>query len=438
MRAPPPPPSWNGKVRREARGAPRAGCRGRAPTPSLFAAAALTVAGLSGCGGDGEVVRDAPGAPIVENAAPSEGTPLWSLADSADLVIGTQAGDELFTLHQVGHARFLSGGKILVWNGWHHYLWFDSEGKFLRRGGGRGEGPSESLTSYQPEIADGDTMIVVSRRPPKILVFGPEGSFARSVALPANAPSVKGLQLLRLGAGGWAGLHHGGDSPEEGGVSHEIWHVVRYTPELRPLDTLIALRAGMYEAGFHVEASPEAHFAAGGGVLVTGEGARYELKVFDAGGELLHVIRNSMPGPAALRAQERPRGDRPAPSPEFPEPVRPREPDPPKIESAPAFDGIVVANDGGVWVRRMAGPDAATVRGSAPRSNTVTGGTLSWFAAELNGQEWHIYDTAGKLVARARLPPRFRPTEIAGSKVLGVWKDELDVESVRVFRVIRG
>ena len=43
----------------------------------------------------------------------------------------------------------------------------------------------------------------------------------------------------------------------------------------------------------------------------------------------------------------------------------------------------------------------------------------------------------GILRARALFPPRFRPTEITTSRVLGVWKDELGVESIRVFRLIR-
>ena len=43
----------------------------------------------------------------------------------------------------------------------------------------------------------------------------------------------------------------------------------------------------------------------------------------------------------------------------------------------------------------------------------------------------------GVLLARALLPPRFRPTEITASRVLGVWEDELGVESIRVFRLIR-
>jgi len=36
------------------------------------------------------------------------------------------------------------------------------------------------------------------------------------------------------------------------------------------------------------------------------------------------------------------------------------------------------------------------------------------------------------------LPPRFRPTAVLGTHVLGVARDELDVEYVRVYDVIVG
>ena len=46
------------------------------------------------------------------------------------------------------------------------------------------------------------------------------------------------------------------------------------------------------------------HFAVGADVVVAGSSATYELKVFGAGGELRHIIRNSIPSPAELRLVE--------------------------------------------------------------------------------------------------------------------------------------
>ena len=157
--------------------------------------------------------------------------------------------------------------------------------------------------------------------------------------------------------------------------------------------------------------------------------------MFGAGGELRHIIRNSIPSPAELRLVERTRTG-PARLSEGGGPRRTLEP--PEVEAAPAYDWVFVANDGAVWVRHLAGPDEESVRTDIAWSSAVSSssGPL-WVAEGLQGQEWHVYDQEGVLFARALLPPRFRPTEITASRVLGVWEDELGVESVRVFRLIR-
>ena len=107
------------------------------------------------------------------------------LADTPDLVIGTRAGDELFALSSVNEARFLSDDRILVRNsGYRTPLVRFATGTFLTRGGGSGEGPSESRYLVRVEITDGDSVIAVSKKPPSLKVFGPDGEFVRSVAIP--------------------------------------------------------------------------------------------------------------------------------------------------------------------------------------------------------------------------------------------------------------
>ena len=387
-------------------------------------------------GGDGQeaVVRDSSGVRIVENAPPVESVPLWSVADTPELVIGTQAGDASFTLYQVNDARFLSDGRILVRSGL-ELLWFDSSGRFLSRGGGRGEGPSESLALIWVAVLEGDSVIALSRRPPSLKLFGPDGGFVRTVAM----PPVHGVLMRRLGTAGWAGIAFGGESPPaSAGIFRERWHLVRYTPDLGPADTLLSLDGRMLygdrSGSVNVPGSPSAYFAARGSVIVAGQSDTYELKVFSAGGELRHIIRNSIPNPSESQLLE-PVRDRPAPREAGASRQTPR---PPTLEAAPAYDGIFVASDGAVWVRRLAGPDAETVR-----ANTLWGSTPSsgrgpvWVAEGLQGQEWHVYDQEGRFRARAELPSRFRPTEITASRIVGVWKDELGVESIRVFRLIR-
>jgi len=90
--------------------------------------------------------------------------------------------------------------------------------------------------------------------------------------------------------------------------------------------------------------------------------------------------------------------------------------DAPYPETLPSFDSIVIGDDGGLWVRdyqpEADGPSRWTVFGSA--------GVVS----------------AGRVSAMADLPARFRLTAIRGNRVLGVARDELDVESIRVYELI--
>ena len=396
-------------------------------SPILLGLIAVAVAAPSAGHGQEAVVRDSAGIPIVENAPPGADLPLWTLADAPDVVIGTRAGNEEFALHGVGAARFLSDGGIVVQNNYLDLLWFDAEGRLLHRGAGRGEGPAESLSLIRVEILAGDTVLAVSKRPPSRKLFGADGRFVRSV--PMQIPGVV-VTMGRLGTEAWAGLAFGEESPPaRTGTFHETWYVVRYASDLSAADTLRSLDGSMYYGdtrGFvRVLGGSRLYFAVRGDVLVTGESDSYELQVHGADGELRHVIRNASPNPDELQlvylSEDRP--DR-GPS----EPPKP-----------PAFNGIFVANDGAVWVRRRTGPNAETVLATRMLSSSpLASGRAVWMSEGLPGHEWHVYDRNGRLTARVMFPPGLRPTEITDSRILGVWRDELGVEYVHAYRLNRG
>lgn len=396
--------------------------------PGTIAAAVAVAIAVPGVGGAQQAVtRDSAGIRIVENSPPGADLPLWTLADPPEVVIGTRAGTQEFALHGVGAVRFLSDGGIVVQNNYLDLLWFDPEGRFLRRGAGRGEGPAESLSFIRVEVLAEDTVLAVSKRPPSLKLFAADGRFESSVPMPIPGDIVF---MGRLGTEAWAGLAFGEESPPgRTGTFHETWYVMRYNRDLSAADTLRPLNGSMYYGdtrGFvPVLGGPRLYFAVRGGVLVTGESDAYELMVHAADGTLRHVIRNAAPSPDELRlvylSEDRPdRGPSEPPGP-------------------PAFNGVFLANDGAVWVRRRTGPDAETVLATRMFSNSPQpSGRAVWVSDGLEGHEWHVYDRDGRLTARAMLPPGLRPTEITESRILGVWKDELGVEYVHAYRLNRG
>ena len=50
---------------------------------------------------------------------------------------------------------------------------------------------------------------------------------------------------------------------------------------------------------------------------------------------------------------------------------------------------------------------------------------------------WEVYDADGRWYATVEVPHRFRVTRVRDLTVVGVQRDDLDVERVVVLRVIR-
>jgi hypothetical protein len=354
------------------------------------------------------VAQDSSGIRIVSNPAPTDRLPRLSIADDPSLVIGTQAGDSSFVLYRVHDARLLSDGRIVIQNG-QELLWFHADGEFQERNGGMGEGPAEFRGLIRLEVLPGDTVLAINRSPPSAKVFTPTGTYTSSVPI-RPLPVAVG----RFPNGRWVGLAFlGEDAPREPGIFRERWGAVVLDSIFNTIDTLAFPEGRMFygdrRQSVHVPHSPRAILATRGDRAVVGSSDRYELRVFESTGRHLMLIRNIAPNPAvgpATNDNDDSRRELPR---EAGGPARRH--DPPLPQSAPAFDEVVVANDGAVWVRRY-DPIAAD-------------------------REWHVYDAQGRLAAQARISARLQPTEITESHVLGIWRDELDVESVRMFRITR-
>ena len=80
-------------------------------------------------------------------------------------------------------------------------------------------------------------------------------------------------------------------------------------------------------------------------------------------------------------------------------------------EPLPLYGNIQGDDEGGVWLGEYRGG---------------LGGDPS---------RYDVVSSEGEWLGTLELPPRFRVLDIAGSRVLGVLKDELDVESVAVYEI---
>jgi len=81
-------------------------------------------------------------------------------------------------------------------------------------------------------------------------------------------------------------------------------------------------------------------------------------------------------------------------------------------EFFPTHDELRVDLSGNVWLRHFAQLPAPT-------------------------RTWSVFSETGPFLGEVTVPSAFRITEIGADWILGVWRDELDVESVREFRLIK-
>ncbi len=92
----------------------------------------------------------------------------------------------------------------------------------------------------------------------------------------------------------------------------------------------------------------------------------------------------------------------------------------PMAERLPAYGELVGGEHGAVWV------------GSYPGQPAVMG------QARMPARTWLVFDGDGAVVATLRTPEGFQPHAVEDRRVWGVYKDELDVESVRAYAIEKG
>lgn len=402
-------------------------------SPRRLAAAAALLPLLAACGGDaraaGPVVRDSLGVAIVESAAPAwrEGE-AWRVSAEPVLDVGVADGDPAYQFGGVAGAVRLGDGRIVVADRQAGQLrWFDAAGRHLRTAGGSGGGPGEFATLHAVVRLPGDSVAAWDLRASRLSVFSPEGVFVRALTL--RPP--EGAMLLQVDgafadgsllAAPWGSLvMRAGAS-----AARDTAPVLRYAADGSAADTLgrfpgasIVTVTGPENGGWAMRSAvpfgPETHHAAHGDLLFVADSERYEVAVYGADGALRRRIRAPRP-PEPLTAEEvrRYRDEQLAASGAGDE----RSATERLLEATPfprtksAFADMRVDAEGAVWLREHAIGSGAPGR-------------------------WTVFGADGALLGTVQTPAGLRVLEIGRDHLLGIWRDELDVEHVRLYRLER-
>jgi len=404
----------------------------RAPPLSAGRGAALLIAALApaACAGrngaGAPVVTDSAGVAIVTNAAPASGRAgSWRVDPEPLLDLGGDETGPAGVFERVaGLVLVPDGGVIAGDEGAGEIRAFDPEGRLRWRTGRRGDGPGEFRLIASLGAGAGDSIWVFDFGNRRFTLLDAAGALARTfdIGVAISAPSAVG----RLENGRfvlrevWGSPH--GDGPQVTGLSRDPAAIVTITGDGTRLDT-VAVYPGRevyltLENGRGVMSTPlfarNTSVAVAGDRVLIGDQAAFAIDVLDAGGVKLRSIR--MTGldltidgdvvrrttdallehlPAAERADRR----------RFLESL----PGPP---TRPAFGRILVAPSGEIWVSRHA-------------------------PAPLDPPAWTVFDAGGRLLAVVTMPDRFRLEAVGETRIAGVWRDEYDVEHVRVHTLFR-
>jgi len=348
--------------------------------------------------------------------------PAWTAGDAWTVgeptVTSAQgAGTDFFRV--AGAARLSDGRLVVADEGSSEVRFFAPDGTHLLSVGGRGEGPGEFALIQSMGPAGGDSVWVYDYGAARITVLAPDGAIARTI--PVTPPLPAGILVGRRSDGSFvlAQMWGTGDpwAPVPEGLVRETAVVAAYDANGRLRDTLARvpgrevfqrLEDGRMTMGVVPFARTASH-ALWGDDLVVGDQVDRVLEVLGPRGVAVRDVRWSGPpldvteedvdrwGEGQVAAA--PAVDRAS--------VRARLAVTPFPDRRPAYGRLLPDAGGCLWVAAYAEPGQAARR-------------------------WDVLDGRGRRLGSLTLPPRFRLHQIGRNWLLGVARDDLDVERVEV------
>jgi len=359
----------------------------------------------------------------------------WRVSAEPTVVIGGSDEREGYLLQQVADAKRLSDGRIVIADGGSSEIsFYDPLGTHLTTVGGPGEGPGEFRGLMQIQRLPGDTLLVLSRQP-GLTWLSPQGEYVRSMKMSLN--QVASLPC-RISEGGWQLLPDGSllailadnfaptdCGPEPPSPYRESGLIVRSTSLGGTFDTL-----GIFPATERNTPNYRAYgkllvIAVGPDRVYAGDTGAREIPVLDFQGDTLLVY--STPWEARPIPPEAKRDD-----------IRRFEyPDGTVYvgdaylypEHYPLFGRLLADRSGYLWV--MSYP---ILPEPIPSWRLET--AYSFLVGE-GGAEWRVLGPEGQLAAELRTPSGLFPLEIGEDYVLGVSRNELDVQAVQLHALVR-
>ena len=349
--------------------------------------------------------------------------PTWTVSARPALRIGEVDAAQPYMFAQITGAVRLSDGRIVVADGASNQLRaYNARGQHIVTRGGTGGGPGEFQGLRALWLATNDTIIAYDSRNGRISFFDSQLQLARSEQGPPLPVAVG-----RTADGSYIatqGLAPPDKREDFRGLIDFEGIVFRRAPGAAAYDSIIrGAKAGQSFVqpvmnSFRQYPYPygrTAQIAVGRTRFYYGDTHSTQLRIYDARGQRVgdmslrgsgrelnrDDIERWIEYDASRRPSEAARTETREAMRQIPPPRR-----------TPEFGVLRIDDANNLWVRRYGPP---------------------WNLSP----DWDIYDANGRALAHARTPARFEPMHIGRDFVLGVSKDELEVERIELFTITR-
>ncbi len=364
----------------------------------------------------------------------------WSLSDEPSVVIGGADEREGHLIHRVVGATRLSDSRIVIANGSSLELkYYSAEGAHLFNAGGQGEGPGEFQSFEQVTRLPGDSILVLSWRS-GLTRFGPDGRYANSnpYELPQRGdcrrleggqhPLPDGSILLLFSV--FVGLSSDDEECPRPSEAQPPALIGRYVPTTQDFDTIAELPGleETYEIETRYAYAKNLVFGIADDRVYLGDTGSDTILVMGFSGDTIAALPVPFePSPVLANAMEKLFAEEVFTSGGQSMTMRWTFIYPDRY---PRYARLVAAPEDRVWV--MAYPPL-----KEPVFPWELENPTAFRRLDDRGARWRVVDRDGLPIAELRTPPGFFLLEVGDDHVLGLHKDELERESVRMYRLMR-
>lgn len=357
----------------------------------------------------------------------------WKIPADPIFQIGTVFGEAEYQFARIADAGFLSDGRVVVADQMRKTIRvFSPEGEFLGSMGGDGEGPGEFRRVGDIVVLPGDSIAAWDARLRRLTVFDSQGKSVRTAPVDwRGRPSLYGAEMVSQGLlalqTAWSSGSLPGAERVAGLLIRDSMEVllVRTDGEIEgSLGSFPGLEIGVTkpEGRARMARPPfgrSLSMCASNGTVVVGTQESLEYRVYSEDGRLIRNVQAPTPD---LAIDDDLKDAYWEVVTEFVNPTTPKDrqalrhrreytPFPP---TRAAFGDLICDSAGYVWMRE---------------NRSLPGRMLP--------PSWLVFDPDGAWLGRVIAPDGFTILAVEGDRLIGRWRDDMNVEFLRVYELVK-